>query len=230
MNKFEKMFVPGALKIPEKLKAKMAFKVGTKFVAPKECYNNYCCTPVDNQGSLPYCAAYSAANYAEEKLWRKKGYPEQIDPVPLYKYAKTIDGDPNGDGTYLECTLEALVKKGYFGSECKIKTIGGSIFNNSGALQDVKNAIFRHGTIIAGFNITTEWYTPTSKGAILGKKADSLGGHAVHLCGFDEGGVLVQNSWGPDWGHNGFVYLTNNAFEKEFMYAALLTNTLDGLN
>ena len=230
MNKFEKMFVPGALKIPEKLKVKQMFKATGSFRGPKELFNQYYCTPVDNQGQLPWCAAYSAANYAEEKLWRKKGYPEQIDPAPLYKYAKTIDGDPEGDGTYLECTLQALLNKGYFDPAlCKVKTIGGYVFSNDSALQDVKYAIHRHGTIIAGFNITTEWYSPR-KGVVTGMSGTTEGGHAVHLVGYDQDGVLLQNSWGPDYAHEGFVYLTNNAFKKQFMYAALLTNTLNGLN
>ena len=229
MNKYEKMFAPDALKAPARLKSKSAFKVGKSFSAPVECFNQFCCTPVENQGALPWCAAYSAANYAEEKLWRRKGYPEQIDPAPLYKYAKSIDGDPDGDGTYLECTLEALVKKGFFGEECKIKTIGGGLFGNGSALNDEKNAIFRHGTIIAGFNISSEWFTPAN-GVIRGKVNDEQGGHAVHLVGYDDGGILIQNSWGADYGKGGFVYLTNNAFLSQFMYAAMLTNTLNGLN
>ena len=231
MNKFEKMFVPGALKVPPKLKAGMTFRIGTGFDFPDECFNQFGCTPVENQGSKPWCAAYSAANYAEEKLRRKNGYSMQIDPAPLYAYAKTIDGDPDGDGTYLECTLEALLQKEYFDeSKCKIKTIGGGLFGNASALREVKGAIFRHGTIVAGFNITGEWFSP-KKGVVTHKAGfSSEGGHAVHLVGYDKDGVLIQNSWGSDYAHEGFLYLTNNAFEHEFMYAAFLTNTLDGIS
>ena len=104
------------------------------------------------------------------------------------------------------------------------------MFGNSGALRDVKYAIHRHGTIIAGFNITSEWFSP-AKGVVYHKAGCSAeGGHAVHLVGYDEDGVLIQNSWGPGYAHGGFVYLTNYAFEQEFMYAALLTNTLNNLN
>ena len=32
-------------------------------------------------------------------------------------------------------------------------------------------------------------------------------GHAVALCGYTRDGFIVQNSWGPGWGHKGFALL-----------------------
>lgn len=229
MNRFEKRFRPGALKVPERLKAK-AFRAAANFTAPKELILTGYCVPVDDQGSKPWCAAYSAANYAENLLWRKRGYHTEIDPAPLYEYAKTIDGDPTGDGTYLECTLKALVKYGHFdGDICKIRMIGGSVFGNGAALDDVKYAIHKYGVCMAGFNITSEWYSP-ARGVVRGNSGTAQGGHAVLVVGYDEDGVIIQNSWGTGYAHDGFVYLTNRAFNDQFIYAALLTRALDGLN
>ena len=36
------------------------------------------------------------------------------------------------------------------------------------------------------------------------RKADSLGGHAFALVGFNRVGFVVQNSWGLRWGNCGF--------------------------
>jgi len=230
MNKFEKRFNPLGLRTPTAIPKSRLFRAAQNFQAPKELILTGYCVPVDDQGQLPWCAAYSAANYAENLLWRKRGYHTEIDPAPLYSYAKTIDGDPTGDGTYLECTLQALMKYGHFDSTvCKIKTIGGSVFGNGSALNDVKYAIHKYGVCMAGFNITDEWFNP-SKGVVRGTSKKSQGGHAVLIVGYDEDGVIIQNSWGLSYAHDGFVYLTNKAFEEQFMYAAFLTRALDGLN
>lgn len=219
---FSKMFVPGALKVPAKLSAKGVLKAPKSFQGPKELILSGYCTPAENQGAKPWCAAYSASSYAENLKWRIRGYRSEIDPEPIYRHAKSIDGDPDGDGTYLECALDALLEKRLFDRDlCKVKTV-----NN---LPDLKYAIHRYGVCVAGFDITSEWYNPRN-GVIRGNKAASQGGHAVTVCGYDEGGVVILNSWGHEYGRNGFVYVTNKAFDDQFMYGALLTNTLSNLN
>lgn len=230
MNKFEKMYNPAGLRVPSKILSKNLLKFGKRIECPKECILLGYATPVEDQGSKPYCAAYSASSFAESVLWRKNGHRIDIDPDPLYHHAKTIDGDPTGDGTYLECTLDALLEKKYFDRNlCKVKTFGGGIFGHVDALENLKNTIHRYGVCIAGFNITGEWFNPKG-GVIRGDKSSSQGGHAVTIVGYDEGGVLILNSWGKAYAHDGFVYITNKAFNDQFMYGAVLTRCLDGLN
>lgn len=228
MNKFEKIFNPCGLKVPERLIKKNVMKFGSRIECPEKLILDGYTTPVENQGNKPYCAAYSASNFAESVLWRKNGYRTEINPEPLYFHAKKIDGDPTGDGTYLECALDALLGKYFSRDLCKVKTFGGHMFGGSG-LVSVKNAIHRYGVCIAGFDITGEWFDPHG-GVIRGDKSAPQGGHAVTLVGYDKDGVLILNSWGSDYAHNGFVYITNKAFEKQFMYGAVLTRCLDNLN
>lgn len=229
MNRFEKMYNPTGLRIPTFLAKKSVMKFGSRIECPDELLLDGYCTPVEDQGSRPYCAAYSASSFAESVLWRKNGYRTEIDPVPLYAHAKTIDGDPSGDGTYLECALDALLEKKYFNRGlCKVNTFGGPVLGFGSGLPSVKNAIHRYGCCIAGFNISGEWFSP-AKGVVTGRDRSSVGGHAVTLVGYDRDGVLVLNSWGAGYAHNGFVYLTNNAFERQFMYGAVLTHCMDGM-
>lgn len=232
MTSFKKRFNPYGLRVPQKLFQSKTFRAAANFSAPKELILTGYCVPVDDQGSLPWCAAYSAANFAENLLWRKRGYHVEIDPAPLYSYAKTIDGDPNADGTYLECTLEALVKYGHFdGTVCKVKTFGNPLFNLGlgDPVNDMKYAIHKYGVCMAGFQITGEWFNP-KKGVVTGSVTQAEGGHAVLVVGYDEDGFIIQNSWGKGYAHEGFVYLTNKAFREQFMYGALLTRALDGLS
>ena len=231
MNKFERMYNPCGLRIPEKLNAKTRMRFGSRFIAPDELLLDGYATPVEDQGAKPYCAAYAASNFAESVLWRRDGYPKAIDPDPLYAHAKTIDGDPTGDGTYLECTLDALLEKRYFDrSVCKVKTFGGGWFGNDfhSALEAVKMAVFQYGGCIIGCDIDTSWYTPTAKGALKGG-GQSLGGHAICAAGYDEGGIVIVNSWGESWGHGGKAYLPNDVLKKQLVYGAVITNCLNGM-
>lgn len=228
MNKFEKMYNPLGLRIPVRLLKKDALAFAKRQVAPEELILDGYATPVEDQGTKPYCAAYAASNFAESVLWRRNGYPQDIDPDPLYAYAKTIDGDPTGDGTFLECTLEALLVKGFFDKDtCRVRTIGGKFFGLGSGLEGVKLAIHRYGCCIAGFNITGEWFSPEN--AVVKGGGEPQGGHAVTLVGYDRDGVIVLNSWGSSYAHDGKVYLTNKAFGEQFIYGAVLTNCMNGL-
>lgn len=236
-NKFAKMFVKNGLLVPKRIMKKNMLCASPAFCAPKELWLDGYCTPVENQGNLPYCAAYAASSFAENVLWRLDHYPRQIDPTPLYKYAKTIDGNPNDEGTYLECTLTALMAKGYFDpKKCSVVTFGGKQLGNANPIRDMKFAIHEYGCVLAGFNITTEWYTPskvTTKD--LGehhlienkKKFMSEGGHAVMVVGYNEDKFLILNSWGADYADKGFVYISNEAFLEQFLYGAVLKNALN---
>lgn len=210
---FRKSYNPAGLKIPVRLAGKRALKVSARFEAPKELLLDGYCTPAEDQGSKPWCAAYAASSYAENLRWRLDGYHKDIDPAPIYAYAKSIDGSPNTDGTYLECTLKALMAGGHLPDTCIVKTFS--------TLRDVKYAIHKYGVCIAGFRITSDWFNP-KKGVVLGG-GEEQGGHAVTVCGYDEGGVLILNSWGADWGHDGFAYIPVKTFEEQFMYGAALS-------
>ena len=85
--------------------------------------------------------------------------------------------------------------------------------------------------MIAGFNITEEWYDLSRRGIenVTGKKgAKSLGGHAVLVVGYNPAGVWVENSWSTDWGQDGFGFIEWPAFRQQFLYGTCLTNCLDG--
>ena len=225
INEFAKTHKAGYLEVPKDLDVlpSLAFG-GTKFVAPCTVDLRDYCTRTEDQGSKPWCAAYSAAGFAENVLWRINDYPSQIDPSGIYKYAKTIDGDPHGDGTTLTAVLEALLKDGVFDrSVCSIKVIRAD-------REKVKYAIHKFGCCLGGFNITSEWYELNErKTAITGDHGEELGGHAVLLCGYNDAGVIFQNSWGEGWGAYGYGLITWDAFDRQFMYGAVLDNCLNGM-
>lgn len=216
------------LKVPKNLQkmTKLQFGFGRPFQAPATVDLRDYCTQTENQGSNPWCAAYSAANWAENILWRKNDYIQNIGPEMLYREAKKIDGDPDTDGTTLDAVLQVLLNKGYFDpNKCKIQVI----WNYSGWENSLRYAIHKFGACLIGCNITEEWYlVGGKKTSVTGKSHNTcVGGHAVLCCGYNRDGIIIQNSWGEEWGAYGFGLITWEALRKQFLYAAVLTNCLN---
>ena len=216
------------LLVPSSLDPETAFFPTEGFVAPPRLFFDGMMTPAEDQEDTPWCAAYAASNFAECVLWRRLGYPPGIDPEPLYLHAKKVDGEPDLHGTRLECALDGLLATDVFPREtCAVRTFGGTRYGADGLLR-AKFAIHRYGCCVAGFDITDEWFSPR-RGRVLDPKRQSVGYHAVTLCGYDENGVLAVNSWGRDYARDGFVYIGNLAFAAQFVYGAVVTHCLDGL-
>lgn len=228
---FREHFNPAGLKVPDApAPTRSRLLASWGFRPPRELLLDGYCTPAEDQGSKPWCAAYAATSFGESVMWRKTGRPDQIDPGPVYAHAKSIDGDPDGDGTYLECALEGLKTVTRALDGCDVRSFGNSRFGLGlgDGLLEVKFAVHRYGCCLAGFDITDEWFSPKDA-VIRGTAGEKAGGHAVLVCGYDENGVLIMNSWGRAYGRDGKVYVSNSAFERQFMYGATLTRAFDGL-
>ena len=189
----------------------MPFSAGVNRAVPLSVLNLGSATKVEDQGSTPQCAAYSASSYAESITWRKTGYlPPNVDPAAVYGWAKQNDGDPNGDGTTLVAVLDGLKALGHLDTACRTRTIVSPF--------DVKAAVHRYGFCLLGLNITDEWYRGNRE--ITNAAARFVGGHAVLCVGYDQEGAWILNSWGSRWGQGGFARIGWNAFNRQFMYGA----------
>lgn len=223
---FERNHKVGFLATPEDIGTLPSLSAfGKRFYAPNHVDLMDFCTATEDQGSNPWCAAYTAAGFTENILWRKNDYPIEVDPEPIYKYAKSIDGDPEGSGTTLTAVLKGLLHYNYFDANvCKIRTIRN--------LTALKYAIHKYGCALAGFSISREWYSLNkNKTAITGKSdRELIGGHATLICGYNKDGLFIHNSWGEEWGNYGFGLMTWDEARRQFMYGAVLTRCLDGLD
>jgi hypothetical protein len=188
-----------------------------KFCAPRKVDSRDMCLSSSNQYKTPHCAGYTMAGYLEYYNWKTKHYPEQVDGDKIYAAAKKIDGN-NNPGTWLSSVAKAAINLNLIQGSAK------SVWLND--LQNaVKFALHEHGVCLSGFKITNEWNWVDKKTGIirdLGKKAKQNGGHAVLLCGYNEIGVFIQNSWGVEWGHHGFAILRWNQVEKQLMRAMVI--------
>jgi len=224
LEKFALVHPVGDLLLPKNMSRLPALKVAkSKFVAPKTInLSDYNLKPKD-QGQKPWCAAYAAAGFAENILWRKNDIPEEIDPTWIYQYAKTVDGMPDEDGTTLIAVLDALLAYRIFDKSISAVKILRNV-------EQVKYAVHKFGCCLLGCNISQEWYGCNKKNpSIYGRKGTPqtlIGGHAVLCCGYDREGIYIRNSWGEQYGWYGDCKLTWDKFDEQFVYGAVLDNCL----
>jgi len=182
-----------------------------KFLAPRKIDSRDMLLTSSNQGQTPHCVGYSTAGYCEFIHWKIQHYPEQIDGDAIYAEAKKLDGSPNINGTWPKFGVEAAIN---------LNLIKGKGKYIPSTRKDIQFALHQYGVCIAGLMITTEWNQVEKKTGMiidLGNQAVKRGGHAILLCGYDDQGVYIQNSWGTEWGLYGFGMLRWSQFDKQFM-------------
>lgn len=196
-------------------------------VAPLKIDNRQQCSVTDNQGDTPHCAGYSICNIIEAMIWKKTGKLIQLNADQVYAKAKQLDNDLNTDGTYLECAIKAAIQLGGFGDQSDKVRIG-FIYNrrNEDTFVQIKRFVHKYSFIHAGFAIDDGWYNATDSNYVIKKGYTALGGHAVLICGYDETGVYIQNSWGKSWGSKGFAILPWNLVKEQLMYCCYIENFL----
>jgi hypothetical protein len=95
---------------------------------------------------------------------------------------------------------------------------------NRASVVDMQAAILEIGAIYVSADVHDGWGIQARTKTITGhaslpvvkgiRKADSLGGHAFALVGFNRTGFVVQNSWGLPWGNCGFGVLPYDEWVK----------------
>ena len=171
-----------------------------------------------NQGNYPHCAGYATAGVCEFHHWRTKYYPKQFDGDAIYKKAKELDGRPDVNGTWPEYAISAAIQLDFIRGQ-------GKAFGNS--KKDIQFALHEYDVAIGGFMIDDNWnYVDRKTGRIMDKPdMRKLGGHAVCLCGYDEEGLYIQNSWGENWGLYGFALIPWSMVERQYMMGMVIVPT-----
>jgi pimeloyl-ACP methyl ester carboxylesterase len=95
---------------------------------------------------------------------------------------------------------------------------------NKDSVNDIQSAVFEVGAIYVSATVHEGWFLQPKRGRkaaplqfddefsvipiIPFDDLPSVGGHAFAIIGFTSSGFIVQNSWGPTWGYQGFAILT----------------------
>lgn len=128
----------------------------------------------------------------------------------------------SGEGSVESCGLfswkcrAAGVPYKKYRSSCLPRILAGNI-------ERMKTELVNNGPIETGFMVYSDFLH--YKGGIYTHQSGSiLGGHAVKIVGYGvENGVnywTVANSWGPEWGENGFFKIKQGECMFEYMAVA----------
>lgn len=184
---------------------------------------------VMNQGNCGSCVAFAAIATLEAQLSINNATPwlkPQLSPQALF----ACGGGSCDRGWYPSSAASYMKSKGVIDNACAPYTMGSdgkdvscSQFcanqadrtlkiagsNNPGgwfgSAAKVKEAL-KKGPLMTTMTVYEDFLT-YSGGVYKSTSRTSVGGHAVSLVGYsDEGRYwIVRNSWGADWGENGYV-------------------------
>ena len=79
---------------------------------------------------------------------------------------------------------------------------------NKDSVVDMQGAIHEVGAIYCSASVHKGWWRKRDRTLkLIEANTESIGGHAFAIIGYTADGFIIQNSWGEDWGFNGFAIL-----------------------
>jgi C1A family cysteine protease len=200
--------------------------------------------PVRHQGRRPSCLAF-ATSTAHEHHSR---HAEALSVEYLYYQAVVRMASRNPDeGSTMEAIAAALRQEGQpfetawayqpaqlyppdWAPPTNVGILHRASMSVSGpAINDICQRIDTGLAVILGLVITDAFWMPDASGIVPDSEPDTeRGGHAVLAVahGYNAVGtrlILARNSWGNQWGLNGYAWLTQHYLARQLYQTALLT-------
>ena len=194
------------------------------------------CPSIYNQGKLGSCTANAIAfAYEFDQLKQKEEKTKIFVPSRLFIYynERSMEGSINSDsGAAIRDGIKSIHKIGVCPesmwpydisvftekpkNECyTVATDHKSIkyARVKQTLTDLRECISSGYPVVFGFTVYESFESEeVAKTGIMPMPKETekvLGGHAVSAVGYNENSFIVRNSWGEDWGDNGYFYMPN---------------------
>lgn len=171
--------------------------------------------PIRDQGHQGSCSAMTAAVIKEWQEYRELEYVGYMSPQFVYNQRQY----KHRQGMTPRDTMKILKEKGIvpekiypYGTRTKITQKILSLAQNFkiraygriNTIYSAKTALITDGPLYAGFPVYSEEKPKFWKQENLSQK--SIGGHAVAIVGWTKDSFIIRNSWGVDWGYEGYCY------------------------
>lgn len=177
--------------------------------------------PVRDQKQTSMCGAFSAATIKEYQEKIDINLNEYLSPEYLYYYRPNKDTD----GMYLKDIMAILLKQGICrentwkfekqkpSDDKLVEATNHKIKNYArcDTIQDAKKAIYLTGPILFSVpvyntSVTTFWKRSSDMQILQG-------GHAMTMVGYTKDSFIVRNSWGTNWGDDGYTEFPFSDFD-----------------
>lgn len=177
-------------------------------------------TIIYDQGSYPACAGYASAGVKTDEEYIQSRQKYMFDGLWLYNECKKIDNLPGVAGTGLRYALQTLFDQGIkqTGLPCtkKLPASNWKIKAYFRIEQDstadfIKQVVFQYGSVLIGSRWYASWMDVKEVFPAPGNII--MGGHAYRVCGWNETGFIIINSWGKKlWGVDGVATMPYDMF------------------
>lgn len=203
---------------------------------------------VKQQGSIGSCGSFGYAS-ALEAIYKRDGEPV-VELSELYHYYMVRQPEymgtfPGDSGQYMRTGLDCARKEGFapealwpyiepkwndepdrfaqaFARFFKIKS-----YHRCWSLPAIKEAIHNSLPVAIGITVKQDIYWTPRSGDLTGN-GNSIGGHLVLVCGFDDthenpdgsyGALRFKNSWGKFWGDSGYGWISYTLLQRDLIEA-----------
>lgn len=189
--------------------------------------------PIRNQGNEGTCVGHAAVDGVLGYFVEKQNLDRILSPRDAYEGGRSLEWPPapkDGQGTYPRVVFKYLQKSGVcleqdwpyqdgiagteFATAAQNRLLN-KVFTYFAVYpykDDIRLALMLPGPVLVCIPVYMHFYDADRKTGIipapknLNDKID--GYHAIVICGWDEQkGWRIRNSWGTDWGQNGYAWL-----------------------
>lgn len=210
------------------LQERMNQNTGTEAIDWRNYKGQNWVSPILNQGNCGSCVAFASVGTLETQMNISRS-ASWLDPRYSEEALFSCGGggcdsgwSPDGAASYLQSngvpdeacapyTMGATgtdVSCSSICSDASSRTQQISNFTTANNFDDVKAAL-KHGPVVTTIDVYADFLVYSS-GVYKHTAGDYEGGHAVSIIGFDDVHRywIVRNSWGKDWGENGFIRIS----------------------
>ena len=187
--------------------------------------------PILDQGQEGACTGFGLATVVHYLFRCRKVEPDPtpISPRMLYEMAKRYDEWPGEDysGSSARGAMKGWHKHGVCSEKiwpyvtkrnnCRLtpERMTDAVRRPLGAYYRVnhKDLIAMHSAIaevgiLYGTATVHEGWDEVKRDGLIPFRGNYTGGHDFAIVAYDERGFWIQNSWGPDWGAQGFALIS----------------------